>query len=70
MYNRKIRSRPYVAALTACVVGLAEGQGAQFIEDHRIGRDHPLGELSRLACEFLLLEAGDQVDGGEETDTP
>lgn len=43
-------------------------QIAELVEDHAIGMDEAVGDLSGSALRLLLLERIDQFDGGEEAD--
>ena len=47
--------------------GLAEGQIAQFIENHQIHTQQPQGDPARLAGCLLLLQRIDQIHRREET---
>ena len=48
--------------------GCTERQIAELVEDHEIGMDEAVGDLSGSALRLLLLERIDQFDGGEEAD--
>ena len=48
--------------------GGAEGQVAQFVQDHEVELGHCFGDLAGLALGLFLFEGVDQFDGREEAD--